>query len=203
MYFRVIVEFWIQVQKQLQSTMDKFLRFEFFKSRGFATKASGMHFLERLGLRTVMEQYALEIEEFKEKKIMDFENIFDKHEEEKRIYILQEKEAIRGKRDEKKELLKKSMKDSMREEILQELAQEREEQIRNELVTKYNMFIPNVCDVNFEEIKEHFIQISRNMSENKLVLEPEQKCKLQAMAAQTTQIAIALQMIKSELQTFS
>lgn len=181
--------------------MDKFLRFEFFKSRGFATKASGMQFLERQGLKTIMEQYGLEIEDFKEKKIMEFEMEFDKHEEAKKLYIFQEKQYIRDKRDEKKELLKQSMKQSMREEILQELAAEREAQIRNDLMTKYNMFIPNTCDIDLEQIKEQFINISKNIAENKIILEPEQKFKLQTLATQTTQIAMALKMIETELKS--
>lgn len=181
--------------------MDKFLRFEFFKSRGFATKASGMQFLERQGLKAVMEQYGMEIEDFKERKIMEFENEFDKHEEAKKIYILQEKEYIRGKREEKKELLKKSMKDSMREEILRELAEEREKEIREDILTKYGMFIPNTGDINLMETREQFIRIARNIAENKIILEPEQKFKLQALAAQTTQIAMTLNMINAELKS--
>ena len=86
--------------------MDKFLRFEFFKSHGFATKASGMQFLERQGLTSVMEEYSIEIEEFKEQKIMEFEAEIEKHEEAKKMYLIVEKEAIRGKREAKRDLLK-------------------------------------------------------------------------------------------------
>jgi len=160
--------------------------------------------LERQGLRTVMEKYALEIEDFKERKIMDFETEFDKHDDAKRIYLLQEKEALREKREEKRDMLKKSMKDSMREEILQELAAEKELQMRQELLTKYSTIIPNITDnVTIEQTKEQFVKIARDIADNRLILEPDQKLKLQSLAIQTTQIALALQLINSELQNFT
>lgn len=180
--------------------MDKFLRYEFFKSRGFATKASGMQFLDQQGLRAVMETYAQQIDEFKEQKVTEFEDIFDKHSEEKKMYLLQEKEQIRAKRDEKKELVKKSMKDQLRQEILQELAVEKELQVRADILSQYSTFIPNVLDINLQELREQFIAISKAVAENKLVLEPEQKAKLTTLSTQTTQMAIALGMIKTDLQ---
>lgn len=180
--------------------MDKFLRYEFFKSRGFATKASGMQFLDQQGLRTVMETYAQEIEEFKEQKVCEFEVEFDKHSDAKKMYLLQEKEALRAKRDEKKELVKKSMKDQLREEILQEIAAEKELQVRADILAQYSTFIPNVLDINLQELREQFITISKAISDKKMVLEPEQKDKLTTLSNQTTQIAIALGMIKTDLQ---
>ncbi|NBU33911.1 hypothetical protein EB118_02105 [bacterium] len=183
--------------------MDKFLRYEFFKTRGFSTKASGMQFLDQQGLRAVMEKYSQEIDMYKEQKVMDFEAEFDKHDEAKKLFLIKEKENLRAKRDEKKELLKQSMKSSMREEILQELAEEKETQARAELISKYNMFIPNTLNINMDEIREQFVNISKDISEMKIVLEPHQKDKLATLANQTTQIAMALHVIRNELQSIS
>lgn len=180
--------------------MEKFLKYDFFKTRGFLTKASGLAFMKQQGLDKIMEEKAQEIEDFKDTKINEFEEEFDKHDAARKVYILSEKDKQRERRQDKKEMEKKALKDALREEILQELENERKEQVRKDLINKYANLIPQVdIQISVSDILQDFVSIAESIAKGQLVLEPDTKKKLSSLSNQTVKIANALQDIKTEL----
>lgn len=78
------------------SEISRFFRFEFFKRQGFPTKMDGIAFIEATpALKKEMAKLHMEIEEFKEEKIDEFEQRFEKYEKEKKMFLLNVKEKIR------------------------------------------------------------------------------------------------------------
>lgn len=177
------------------------LRYEFFKSRGFVTKESGVSFLEKIGLTTLLKAKADEIEEFKQQKIMEFEEEFDKHEDAKTKYHLLEKEEAKQKKQKRNDMLKKSMKESMREELLKEIQEEQQLEKRANITAKYAAMLPEAPNVTLESVHEMFYSIAERVADKDIVLEPEQKDKLHALAEKTTQVGVVLALIQNELKS--
>ncbi len=140
--------------------MDKYLRLEFFKRQGFPTKMDGVEFIEKTPkLKKLMAKLHADIEDYKCEKVDEFEQNFDKFDEEKKVFLVGVKDKRKERIEEKKKISKLALKDELRAEILKELEAEKEAelaQVHADLIPKYDK---DSIDV---ELDRKFTAVAKN-----------------------------------------
>lgn len=124
--------------------MDKLLSAQWCKSQGFPTKMDTMAYINSHDkLKTFLDKKSEEIDEYRCEKVGEFEEYFDKFDQDKQVYLIRVKDAQKERILNKKELQKKAMKEEMREEILREIKEEEDNKNLMIIKEKYAEMYPS------------------------------------------------------------
>lgn len=145
--------------------MDKYLKVEFFKKRGFESKEEGMGFIEQVpDLKRKLHEYTDDIEEYKSEKISKYSKTMDKYDNEKSVYMISAKKKRAEKRVEK-ELVKKQKREMLKNEIRMEMEIEVSEAEKIRLIQKYNKFCPDIDFLLLNSIESLYTTLFQHMEE--------------------------------------
>jgi hypothetical protein len=179
-----------------QQTMDKYLRFDFFKRQQFPTKTDGLEFIETCPkLKKLMVKMHTDIEEYKENKIDEFETSFEKFSETKQVFLLKVKEKRLERVQAKKEIEKVALKNELRAELLRELEEEKEK----ELAMENEEFYPVYCKEKFNlDLDKKFAMVIKTKGK----LNSKQTEELKVMKKETEKAFALLVKIDNKLEKY-
>ena len=184
--------------------MEKLLKVEFFKYQGFYTKTDGLTFIKSTPpLVEFIKQKNLQVTEFTDEKLREFEDEMEKYEETKKVFIkkckLEKKVVVAEKTLNTHEDLKDQLRAEMREEIRLEMEKEKEQILR----TKYAQFMPTFSNSDLESIltiPKLFTDFITKLNDGSKILEPTDKNILLGMIRNSEQYVIGLLSIKKTLE---
>ncbi len=180
------------------SEISRFFRLEFFKRQGFPTKMDGIAFIEATpALKKEMAKLHMEIEEFKEEKIDEFEQRFEKYEKEKKMFLLNVKEKIRERKEVKKEVQKQALREELRAELMKEMEEEKDAHIVKENKDMFPVYNKeNLVDViNIDKKFTFAIKNRDNLSKKQIE-------ELKVMKAETEKAMAMLAKINDKLDKY-
>jgi hypothetical protein len=176
--------------------MEKMIKFEFFKRLGFPTKMDGIAFVETIpDLQKKMNKIGQSIEEYKNDKMDEFEEYFEKYNKEKKMYLMGVKDKIKERKETKKELQKEVMKKDLKEEIMREMEEEKEMEITNANGDMYPIYDK---ESDIMEIDKKFARLIRNKGS----LTKKQIAEIKALKKKTEETMEILNKISKKLDSY-
>ena len=146
--------------------MDKYLKVDFFKKRGFDSKEEGITFIEETPeLKRKFSEFSDDIEEYKNDKIMKYSKMMTKFDNEKSIFLTHAKQKRAEKRMEKELMKKNKMKEMLNNEIRMEMEIEMNEEEKQKLLKKYNPFCPEIDYALLGSIEELYSNLFKKMED--------------------------------------
>ena len=150
--------------------MNTLLKLDFYKSLGFPTKESGVEFIKQnQKLKKKIEEKVDEMEEVKYQIIEDIrDNVFNKYEDKKDVFLIQ----VKGNRNEKiahkKQLQKIALKEEMRAELLKEIKDEESNEQLEKFQKKYSKAVPVIESLDLKNIEHLFINVLKKIDNDSL-----------------------------------
>lgn len=144
--------------------MNLLLKLDVFKSLGFATKSSGIDFVnENIKLKKFINEKIKKLDIIRSDIIDEIKDEINiKYKDNKSIFLSKMKDVQNEKKIYKIDIKKKMLKKEMREEILMEIKNEEYNKKRNKIIKNYSKSVPNINDdniVNMIKLRDLFYDI--------------------------------------------